>query len=93
MAPLELFPLEVPVSGAGAPMALFVFVNTLLLGLLSDVVLVSRATLLLGYVVSRLEPNPLSRLLSLPAPPRFRSHPTKAIAEQIIMSVFFITLP
>jgi hypothetical protein len=72
-----------------------VFVNTLLSGLFNDVVFVSRVMLrlLLGYVVSRLELNPVSRLLSLPAPPRFRSHPTKAIAEQIIISVFFITLP
>jgi len=74
LLPLELLPLDVPVPELGAPTALFVFVEILLLlGLFSIVLFVSRLMLrlLLGYVVSRLEPNPVSRFLSLPKPPRF----------------------
>lgn len=66
LVPLELVPLSRP----GAPTALLVFVVMLLLGLFNDVLFVSRVMLrLAGYVVSRLEPNPVSRVLSLALPP------------------------
>ena len=65
--PLLLEPLE-----PGAPTALFVFVESELLLLLPIELFVSRLMLRpLGYVVSRLEPNPVSRLRSFPAPPLF----------------------
>lgn len=90
-----LAPLEAPLSWPGAPVALFVFVIMLPLGLFNDVLFVSRVVLrLAGYEVSRLEPNPVSRVLSLELPPWFLSQPTKAsaAAEQIVISVFFIML-
>ena len=68
--PELLEPLEL-----GAPSALFVFVEMLLLLLLPPLpneLFVSRVILrLLGYVVSRLEPAPVSLPRSAPVPPRF----------------------